>query len=60
MRDAPNKERKSPGRVEAMLLIAVAAAAILFGMYVFLFERDLGAGLLKAMFGLSGGSTAGG
>jgi hypothetical protein len=60
IRDWTKNERKSLRPLEVRLLAAVAAATVVFGVYVFFFERDLGAGLLKAMFGLSGGSTAGG
>lgn len=59
-RDAAKGEGKPPQRVELLFLAAVAGAALLFCLYVLAFERDLGVGLLKAMFGLSGGTTAGG
>lgn len=60
IRDRTRNKSKSLRPTEVRLLAAVAAATVVFGVYVFLFERDLGAGILKAMFGLSGGSTAGG
>ncbi|HMK88014.1 MAG TPA: hypothetical protein VK446_00055 [Methylocystis sp.] len=43
-----------------LLLAAAVGLTVIFVLYVTLFERDWGLGLLKATFGLSGGTTAGG
>ncbi|BDV38935.1 hypothetical protein [Methylocystis bryophila] len=42
---------------DALIVAALAAAALL---YLWLEERDFAVDLLKALFGLSGGTTAGG
>ena len=47
-------------RAEVLLLAAAVGLTVIFVLYVTLFERDWGLGLLKATFGLSGGTTAGG
>ena len=46
--------------MERGLIFAVAGVTAAFVVYVFLFEREWGVGLLKAVFGLSGGTTVGG
>jgi hypothetical protein len=47
-------------RVERMMIYAAAAAIAAFGAFLVLFEKEWGAGLLRALLGLSGGATAGG
>jgi len=59
-RDAAKPEGKPLRRGEILLLGAITGLALAFCLYVFAFEKDLGVNLLKALFGLSGGTTAGG
>jgi len=47
-----------PFRSRDALIVAALAAVALF--YLWLEERDYAIDLLKALFGLSGGTTAGG
>ena len=54
------REGKLLWQAERLLLASIVGLALLFCLYVFLFEQELAVGLLKAMFGLSGGTTAGG
>ena len=42
---------------EAVIIVGLGAAALL---YVWFAERDFALDLLRALFGLSGGTTAGG
>jgi len=47
-------------RSRSALIVAALAAASLVLLYLWLEEREYAVDLLKALFGLSGGATAGG
>jgi len=52
---------KKLSRERLVAAVAAAALAALLGLsYVFSQDRDFAADLFKALFGLSGGATAGG
>jgi hypothetical protein len=50
----------TPRSRSALLALAAMAAAVLVFVYLWVAERDFGRDLLRALFGLSGGTTAGG
>jgi hypothetical protein len=50
----------NPQRRNALVLAAALIAALLTGFYALSRDKELAGDLLKALFGLSGGTTAGG
>jgi len=49
-----------PQRRNALVLAAALLAALLTAFYALSHDKELAGDLLKALFGLSGGTTAGG
>jgi hypothetical protein len=45
---------------DVFLLLGAAFAAMLVFYYIFVYEREWSGELLRALFGLAGGTTAGG
>ncbi|MFY9626803.1 MAG: hypothetical protein WAK03_01440 [Methylocystis sp.] len=50
----------TPERRNVLLLAATLTAALLTAVYAFSRDSELAGDLIKALFGLSGGTTAGG
>ncbi len=62
LKASENRETKmKPARHGNMILLAVAiACALLTALFLFSRDREFAVEVLRALFGLAGGSTAGG